>query len=164
MDTWKRMLDWKVRPCTRNREKVENYATPRGENCFHSELWWRKVKHRPTQLSCGWWSGGSGTLTHVSVYSTQFYKQWSQYCGTSSKKLQMARKILHIQNLRKAKQIFWRSAFALTSSATYLARRTIGKKTVAYVTKISNFTAETSLGRTFLVVGLHQKTRWFVLC
>ena len=27
--------------------------------------------------------GGSGTLTHYSVYSTQFYYQWNQYSGTS---------------------------------------------------------------------------------
>jgi hypothetical protein len=30
---------WKVRPCTRNREKVENHAILRGENCFHTESW-----------------------------------------------------------------------------------------------------------------------------
>ncbi len=96
---------------------------------------------------------------------------------TVRKKLLMVRKILHLHNLCKGytdfltvsnfllvvsnlflmvSNFFWQGenlagSFWLTNSATYLARHTIGKMTVAYVTTLTNLTAETCLGRTYLV-------------
>ena len=153
--------------------KSRNHAIPRGENCFHSESWWRKVKHRPVQLSCGWRSVKIADGEQESAYVR--------------KKLLMIRKTLYIHNLRegytdfltvsnfllKVSNFYWRSAiftdgqqfftersaiifwlggnlacsFGSSNSATYLATHSIGKMTVAFVTTVTTLTAEMCLAR-----------------
>ena len=120
-----------------------------------------KVTHRPARFSCGWWSIKKCWRSEINCWRSEMNCWWSEKSCTYT-------------IFVKATEIFWWSAicfwqgeslassFWLTNSAKYLARHTIGIMTVVYVTSLTNLTAETCLGRTFLGAFSVTATSWLL--